>query len=443
MSTQMRLAALRRVFTTVAVLAVAIVAVPAPATAQGHRARLSSDLSERLRQRVEGATEVIVSVKDSDIDSLVARYGMRLKKRLRGGAVIEATGGQIDAMSQDADVDHIAGDARVYRMMAVTTQATGADQVWGGLTGLRGLTGRGIGVAVIDSGVAPHSALRGAVVVAEDFTDQRGKGKAGRDEYGHGTHVAGIIAEKGTAGHIGMAPGVSILNLKVLNADGSGKTSDVIEAIDWAIAHRAAYNIRIINLSLGHPVFESYRDDPLCQAAQRAVDAGILVVAAAGNFGKTDDGRPVVGGIIAPGNTPSVLTVGALNTRGTVVRSDDVMATYSSRGPTAIDGVLKPELAAPGNRIVATSAADGYLARTYPERVIGHGAASYFEMSGTSMSAAVVSGAAALVLEARPSLTPAQVKATLQLTSSRVAGAGLIEAGAGSVNVAAAVRLAE
>jgi serine protease AprX len=239
-----------------------------------------------------------------------------------------------------------------------------------------------------------------------------------------------------------MAPGASLLNLKVLGADGSGDSADVIEAIDWAIAHRSAYNIRILNLSLGHPVFESYLDDPLCQAAQRAADAGILVVAAAGNFGKTDDGRPVVGGIIVPGNTPSVLTVGAVNTRATARRSDDVMATYSSRGPTAVDGLLKPELVAPGNKIVAASAVGGYLARTYPERVVaGQGNGSYIELSGTSMSAAVVSGAAALLLEARPGLTPAQVKVALQLTSARVAGAGLIEAGAGALNVAAAVAL--
>ena len=104
-------------------------------------------------------------------------------------------------------------------------------------------------------------------------------------------------------------------------------------------------------------MFESYLDDPLCQAAKRAADAGILVVAAAGNLGKTEDGRPVVGSIFSPANDPSALTVGALNTRGTVQRSDDVMATYSSRGPTAFDGVLKPELVAPGNRIVATAAA--------------------------------------------------------------------------------------
>ena len=207
----------------------------------------------------------------------------------------------------------------------------------------------------------------------------------------------------------------------------------MIEAIDWAIANRRAYNIRIINLSLGHPVFESYLDDPLCRAAQRAADAGILVVAAAGNFGKTEDGRPIVGGIISPANTPSVLTVGAVNTRGTAARSDDVMATYSSRGPTTFDGVLKPELVAPGNKIVAASAAGGYLSRDVSGAGALRAAAStdYIELSGTSMAAAVVSGAAALLLEAHPGLTPAQVKATLQLTSSRVAGAGLIEAGAG------------
>ena len=122
-----------------------------------------------------------------------------------------------------------------------------------------------------------------------------------------------------------MAPGSSLVSLKVLGADGSGNTSDVIEAIDWAITNRARFNIRVINLSLGRPVLESYLDDPLCQAAQRAVNAGIVVVAAAGNFGKTNDGRAVVGGIIAPGNTPSVLTVGAINTKGTARRSDDIM----------------------------------------------------------------------------------------------------------------------
>ena len=181
---------------------------------------------------------------------------------------------------------------------------------------------------------------------------------------------------------------------------------------------------------------------PLCQAVERAVNAGMVVVAAAGNFGKTADGKAVVGGIVSPGNAPSALTVGASNTRGTAQRSDDVMATYSSRGPTAIDGLLKPELVAPGNRIVATAAPGAYLTQTYPERVVlGSGQGRYIEMSGTSMSTAVVSGSVALLLDARPTLNPAEVKLALQVTSSRLAGAGLIEAGAGQLNVMAALGL--
>src|SRR4051812_22770657 len=407
----------RRFFSLSLLVALACLsALPASAQVR-HRARLSRDLVERLQHRVEARSEIIVTAGDATVDQLVARYGASLKKRIRGGAVLEATGVQLDAISQDPDVEHLSGNAPVYRMAAVTPQATGADQVWSGLSGVRGVDGRGVTVAVLDSGVGYHAALRDRVIVARDFVDAKALGK---DQYGHGTHVAGIIAESGGDGYGGMAPGAWIANLRVLGADGSGTTADVIDAIDWAIANRRRYNIRVINLSLGHPVFESYLEDPLCQAAQRAVDAGILVVAAAGNFGKTDDGRPVVGGIIAPGNTPAVLTVGALNARDTAKRSDDVMATYSSRGPTLIDGVLKPEVVAPGNRIVAASAAGNALASAHPERVVrGRSWSEYLELSGTSMSSAVVSGAAALLLEARPELTPAQVKMVLQLTASR------------------------
>ena len=148
-----------------------------------------------------------------------------MKKRLRSGAVLEVTGGQLDAISQDPDVDHVAGDVPVRRMMAVTTQATGADQVWGGLDHLRGITGRGVGVAVIDSGVFPHPALRDRIVVSVDFTGSPANVKA-RDAYGHGTHVAGIIAESNADGYGGMAPNASIVNLKALSDDGSGRTAD-------------------------------------------------------------------------------------------------------------------------------------------------------------------------------------------------------------------------
>ena len=145
-----------------------------------------------------------------------------------------------------------------------------------------------------------------------------------------------------------------------------------------------------------------------------------------------------MGGIHSPGNSRHALTVGAVNTKQTAARSDDVMATYSSRGPTMIDGVLKPELVAPGNRIVSSVPRDAYLPGLLPERVTGRGANVFMELSGTSMSAAVAAGAAALLLEAR-ALTPREAKVVLQLTSSAVAGSGLLEAGAGSLNVVGAV----
>jgi serine protease AprX len=409
------------------------------AEANPSRARMSRDLVDRLAAgRMEPAS-VIISGHHARIDAIARRHGGRVTKQLAHGAVVEVPGARLLGLSEDAEVTHLSGDVPVHSLMSVTAEAVGADQVWSGALAGQGYTGRQVGVAVIDSGIGNHKALRQRVVASFDFTKGRG---ASADEYGHGTHVAGIIAGAHDAGHPGVAPGAHIVSLRVLDATGSGYTSDVIAAIDWAIQNRARYNLRVINLSLGHPVFESYRTDPLCQAVERAVQAGLVVVASAGNYGRTADGIPIVGGIVSPGNSPAALTVGATNTLGTVQRSDDVMATYSSRGPTAVDGLLKPDLAAPGNRLVSTAALKSYLMQMYPDRVVsGQGQQSYIELSGTSMAAGVVSGAAALLLEARPGLTPAEVKAALQATSSAVAGAGLVEAGAGQINVAAALAL--
>ena len=135
-----------------------------------------------------------------------------------------------------------------------------------------------------------------------------------------------------------------------------GKASDVIDAIYWVIHNSKRFNIRVINLSLGGPAEQSYLDDPMCEAVERAVNAGIVVVAAAGNRGKDDEGRSVYGLIESPGIDPYVITVGALNTKGTARRSDDELATYSSKGPTLVDGLLKPDIAAPGNKIVSAEA---------------------------------------------------------------------------------------
>ena len=210
----------------------------------------------------------------------------------------------------------------------------------------------------------------------------------------------------------GIAYGGCLVNLRALGDDGSGTASNVIEAIDWAIENRNRYNIRIINLSLGAEVLQPFRDDPLCEAVERATRAGMLVVAAAGNNGQTEDGTPQFGLITSPGNSPYALTVGALDTHGTPQRSDDTLAPWSSKGPTRFDMVLKPDVAAPGVRVVGAEAANSYLAQTYPQRhVAGRGADGYMQLSGTSMSSAVVSGAAALILEERANLRPGETKA--------------------------------
>src|SRR5262245_29736445 len=298
------------------------------------------------------------------------------------------------------------------------------------------MTGKNIGVAVVDSGITTHAALGTKVVYNKSFVTGD---PSTNDVYGHGTHIAGIIAGSNTfvtplyTG--GIAPSANLLNLRVLGNDGTGLTSDVIDGIEWAVNNRQTYNIRVINLSLGHPVMEPSTTDPLCLAVADAVNHGIVVVASAGNAGKSANGRMVLGSIASPGNSPLALTVGALNTWGTVNRSDDAVTTYSSRGPTRYDLAVKPDVVAPGNKIVSLRANGSYLAEAYPSMyVAGSGSNGYLRMSGTSMATGIVSGGIALLLEARPSLTPQQVKLVVQAGSSYMVEAGLVAAGAGSVN---------
>ena len=166
----------------------------------------------------------------------------------------------------------------------------------------------------------------------------------------------------------------------------------MIEAIDWVVANRRRYNIRVINMSLGGAVRQGWRDDPICQAVERAYRAGIVVVASAGNFGKTADGRSIYGGITTPGNSPFAITVGALNTKGTPWRSDDEVASYSSKGPTLYDRLIKPDLGGARQQDPGPGCARVDAVREHPELVIGSGRDARLQLSGTSMAAAVVLG---------------------------------------------------
>ena len=414
-----------------------------------HRAHLSLDMARHEARHTNAKARVIVRGSDATLDALAAKHHLHIVRRLSGTAVLLANSSEIAALAADDAVDNLSGDAPVQPWMTVSSQATAADQVRAGQPlgpgNIPGVNGQGVTVAVVDSGIdTQHAALAGKVIASVSMVTGD---PSTADAFGHGTHVAGIIAGGATSTTAlyngGIAPGAQLVNVRVLGATGSGLTSDVIAGIEWVLANKATYNIRVINLSLGHPVYESCATDPLCQEVQKAYNAGIVVVTAAGNYGLTADGRTVLGSIASPANSPYAITVGALNTWGTASRSDDTLATYSSHGPTAFDSVVKPDVAAPGNRIVSLQANSSSLPLTYPRiHVAGILDDAYMYLSGTSMATPVVTGGVALLLQGTPALTPAQVKLALQYGATFLPDAGLMGAGAGSVNFWASRQIA-
>ena len=326
------------------------------------------------------------------------------------------------------------------------------------LTGLRAtlglhgstLRGKGVGIAVIDSGISLSADFTGRITAFYDFTNGKTKQTSPFDDFGHGTHVAGLIASSGTgSGYVytGVAPGVRLIGLKVLDNRGRGQTSDVLRAIDFAVVNRDRFGIHVINISLGHPILEPAATDPLVQAVERAVAAGIIVVVSAGNHGLNPTTKePGYAGITSPGNAPSAITVGTLWTNGTIQRSDDRVAVYSSRGPSWYDAYAKPDIVAPGDDVVSTATTSSTL---YSENCALRRGTRHFSLSGSSMSAAVASGVVALVLEqsrtanpGEPPLTPNAIKGILQYSSTTVADHDALTQGTGALNAGGALALA-
>ena len=441
---------LRRPLLLCAVVLCLLTGLPAHPHGQ-RRPTLSSDLARLRGDRVR---LIVQPASDGNVSSLRGRLRGIVRRELEGSVALEVSRAEFEAMSNDSALAHISADVPVFSDMAITNKVTGASSMWQGTSGLLGLfatagyDGSGIGVAVVDSGISPHSALDSRVVARVNLVSW--EGATSGDPYGHGTHVAGIIAGNTSAAKYvtpafagGSAPGVKLIDVRVLGATGVGYTSDVIAGIDWAVANRSKYGIRVINLSLGHAVSEPAAIDPLCRAVARAVQAGVTVVASAGNYGLTSSGAPVLGGITSPGNSPYALTVGAIDTAGTVTRADDTVAPYSSKGPTAYDLAVKPDLVAPGTKLVSLESQGSYLAKKYPAwHIAGSGKNAYFRLTGTSMSTAVVSGGVALLLDANPYMTPGQIKVALQMGATFMPEAGLVASGAGSVNFPQAQKVA-
>ncbi len=386
-----------------------------------------------------------------------------------GVAAVELPLGRVRELAAETVIDYVSPD-RPIQAFGHLEKTTGAEQArtLATMNGVSTLDGTGVGIAILDSGVdSNHKLIRPSdghpgIIASTDFITV----DALTDRYGHGTFVASVAVGSSAlskGAYEGIAPSANLINLKVLNDEGVGLTSRLIAALDWCILNRTRYNIRVINLSIGTPAKDSYRNDPLCLAARRAHAAGILVVAAAGNEGKDRFGNKLYGGIHSPGIDPSVLTVGAANTFDTDRRSDDRIATYSSRGPTRgytadaagvkhYDNLIKPDVVAPGNRIISASSQnpDGEdnfnnLVQTYPTLAVN--TSKKLEdrtmlLNGTSVAAPVVAGAAALLFELNANLTPNLVKAILMYSAQPIPGYNTLEQGAGLLNIDGAVRLA-
>lgn len=299
------------------------------------------------------------------------------------------------------------GVTRIWPDMEVRALLDTAVPAAGAVRAVSRYSGRGVTVAVLDTGIYPHPDLRDRITAFHDVIAGR---TAPYDDNGHGTHVAGCAAGDGGSSegrYRGPAPGASLVGVKVLNKVGSGSMSGLLAGIDWVIQNRDRHGIDIMNMSLGASAQAGCANDPLCQAVGRAWQAGIVAVVAAGNEG------PGFRTVATPGINPQVITVGAMDDRNTPDRADDLLAGFSSRGPTP-DGQTKPDILAPGVQITAARSPGSYIDKQSPGARVGQW---YLTLSGTSMATPVVAGLCALLLEAEPALSPDEVKGRLKATA--------------------------
>ena len=341
--------------------------------------------------------------------------------------------GQGAAGSANGEWDATRDQGSLYSL----TKRIGAQSAW-----RSGITGTGVTVAMIDTGVAPVPGLDDPDKVVDgpdlSYESQRA-GTRYLDGFGHGTHMAGIIAGRDAgfdprrpspSKFAGVAPGAELLSLKVATGDGGADVSQVIAAIDWVVANRRAQgmNVRVLNLSYGTASTQSWQVDPLAAAVENAWRKGILVVVSGGNDGANQP-------LLMPAIDPHVLAVGAVDHAGTALTLDDRVASFSNSGTSA----RRPDLLAPGKSVVSLRVPRSFADQLHPEGLVpGDSAHRYFRGSGTSQAAAVTSGAAALLFQARPSLTPAQAKAILMRTAEPLLSLDPAQ-GSGVVSIASAV----
>ncbi len=347
-------------------------------------------------------------IKEGELSSLSNRLNRELP--IINGCACEMSINSILKLTNDPDVEFISYDSKVFAVMDVARDAIGADFISD-----TGYTGKNITVAIIDTGISPHMDLiypKSRIAGFKDFVNNESRMY---DDNGHGTHCAGILAGSGYASkgkYKGIAPEANILSIKVLDENGNGNTSDILSTVQWIIDNKEVYKTRIINFSLGAIAQSREKRDPLVKAANRAIENNFIVVAAVGNSG------PLRNTILSPATSRHVISVGALDDKRTPELNDDVIAEFSSRGPT-FDRIKKPDLIAPGVNIMSLSNTN---------------LTGYTNLSGTSMSAPMVSGAAALLLNENPNYTHFDIKRKLLNACSRIK-ASSYEQGAGVLDI--------
>jgi serine protease AprX len=429
------------------------------ASTHGRVALAHPALLEMASRTPDANVSVIVqkTARDGSVERAVAALGGRVTKDLR---IINAFAAELPAknavrLASAPGVRWVSPDAPVHstsycnqcidssQLQSAYIRAIGADRVWNRTPYLQG---QGIGVAIIDTGVTSKrdfnaarrsgpSPMSSRIVASVNFYNSD-EGTA--DGYGHGTHVAGIIGgDGGTSGgaYIGVAPSANLINLRVGNNAGAANASDVVEAMQWVYDHRTTYNIRVINLSFGSSLPESYLVSPIDAAAEILWFNRVVVVAAAGNAN-------IEGVVYSPANDPFVITVGATDDHGTATLLDDTIAPFSGYGLT-VGGFIKPDLVAPGTNIVSVLSSPGEtLIQGHEDHLVPVNGDYYLRLSGTSMATPMVVGAVALLLQDEPGLNPDQVKYRLKATALKSPSwpaYNFLQAGEGYLNIPGAI----
>jgi serine protease AprX len=428
-----------------AALTVLVLALVAPATA-GAGAFVPKALLDHAAAHPGAELQVIivgapgVDAEEIEKEKMQGRHGKRVGRvhdefeEALDGVAARVTGAELLALARESGIESITPDAPVvatsasFSPLELWPYAIGATELWGDVEPRRGRD-RVPAIAVVDSGVDSGlaDAFDGRVVANLDFT----RGAREQDDLGHGTMVAALAAGSATS-YPGVAPTADIVSLRVLDAEGRGRTSDVLAAAEWLAKHGKKKGVRVVNFSINSPHPDWGLRDPLNAAVRRLWLRGMVVVASAGNNGA---GRM----LYSPASDPFVITVGATDIAGTADTADDRNAPWSSHGYTA-EGFAKPEVAAPGRYMVAAVPQGATLPGFFPERVTAPG---YMWMSGTSFAAAVTSGSAAQILARHPRWTPDEVKGALMLTARPLALADAMSVGVGQIDVAAAAVLDE